>query len=112
MTRYHYACRNKHFYQNHPIKVTRDGKQFSKNYETKPKDKFLATYRSNDKNEIKQSFPQPMEVESTKSKLTLNRKQLHNNEVHHTDSPSESEEEEDGNVDLNFCWVQKTHRIT
>ena len=44
---------------------------------------------------------EPMEVGSTKSKLTLNRRQFNTNEIP-DDHTSESEEE---GVDLNFCWT-------
>lgn len=44
---------------------------------------------------------EPMEVGSTKSRLTLNRRQVNTNEIP-DDNTSDSEEE---CVDLNFCWT-------
>lgn len=49
--------------------------------------------------------PQPMEVGSVKSRLTLNKRQINNSEITDDEKSSESEQE-DENVDLNFCWGQ------
>lgn len=54
--------------------------------------------------------PQPMEVGSVKSKLTLNRRQIHNNELTNDEKSSDSESEE--NIDLNFCWAQEDQSLT
>lgn len=54
---------------------------------------------------------QPMDIGSTRSKLTLNRKQLYNTEIAEPDKSSESESE-DENIDLNFCWTQQKVRET
>lgn len=52
--------------------------------------------------------PQPMELGSTRSNLTLNKRQVNNNEI----SEEENSDSEDENVDLNFCWVQDKLNLT
>lgn len=85
---------------------------YSKNYQTKefrsqnfkkPQFEKNRTERA----EPNKDIPEPMDVGSSKSKLTLNRRQVNNNEV--SDSDSESEVE---TADINFCWVQPKSKIT
>lgn len=60
-----------------------------------------------DKHSDKQiSRDEPMEVGSSRSKLTLNRKQINNNELPLPSdvTSSESEEDDEHELDLNFCW--------
>lgn len=54
--------------------------------------------------------PQPMELGSTKSRLTLNRRQINNREITDDENSSESEQEE--NIDLNFCLGMTTKAET
>lgn len=49
---------------------------------------------------------QPMDIGSTRSKLTLNKRQINNNEIDESDETDQSEESENENIDLNFCWIQ------
>lgn len=55
--------------------------------------------------------PQSMEIGSVKSKLTLNRRQLNNNEINDSEGSSESESEHE-NIDINFCLEQHKRKTT
>lgn len=96
------------------------------NMEAFPKKSNFSTrdFKSQDRNFKKPQFdknktekvdsntdPQPMEIGSTKSKLTLNRRQVNNNEITDSDKSSESECEQE-NVDINFCLEQQEQNTT
>lgn len=70
--------------------------------------------KNNDKKvEPAKDPPQPMDTSSVKSRLTLNRRQLNNNETAHSDNNSESESESDiEDVDINFCLIHKQRTNT
>lgn len=57
------------------------------------------------------SDPQPMETGSIKSRLTLNKRQINNNEVSEDEKSSDSERE-DEDIDLNFCLATKANTQT
>lgn len=54
-------------------------------------------YNKNQNVQTKNTLPQPMEVGSVRSRLTLNKKQINNNEVLEDDTCED--------VDLNFSWT-------
>lgn len=89
--------------------------------------RFRGDYKSHDKNYKKPQFdkpkpekteplidaPQPAETGSSKSKLTLNRRQVNNNEISDSEENSEYESESDTeNVDINFCSVLPKPNLT
>lgn len=80
----------------------------SKSFENKFKKQIF------DKNKLEKTEsttdPQPMEVGSTKSRLTLNRRQINNNE--NTDSDGSSESESENNIDINFCLAEREVETT
>lgn len=91
----------------------RKSKDF-KTYDKNSKKPYFDKNKS-EKAELPKDATEPMEVGSTKSKLTLNKRQVHNNEVVDSDknSGSESENEsENENIDINFCWAQQRQETT
>lgn len=53
--------------------------------------------------------PQPMELGSVRSNLTLNKKQVYNTEITNTEESYNHDEEE---IDLNFCLTRTNHEET
>lgn len=86
-------------------------KHFKKPKEYLQKPKFNeSNQQTTNKSEFNnQKAPEPMEVGSVKSKLTLNRKQIINNREISDDEKSSDEEED---IDINFYWGQTTQNKT
>lgn len=63
---------------------------------------------NNSQPKVEKQNTEPMDVGSTRSRLTLNRNQFNNNEIPN-ENTSDSEEEE---VDLNFCWATENQTKT
>lgn len=69
--------------------------------ENKPQKFKINPHQQNNSQGQQNKNDEPMEIGSTNSRLTLNRRQFNNNE-NLDENTSESEEE---SVDLNFCWA-------
>ena len=97
----------------HPKKEYKENNNYdSKNPSTYKKiSNQLNTKNKTEPPEHDTDSPQPMELGSTRTKLTLNKRQIHNNEVTDDEKSSDSENEEE-NIDLNFCWVQGRQNTT
>lgn len=80
-----------------------------KEYFQKPKFNESNQKTTNKSDYYDEKAPEPMEVGSVRSKLTLNRKQIINNREILDDEKSSDEEE---NIDVNFCWGQTTQNKT
>ena len=66
-----------------------------------------------EKPEAKKDYPQPMDIGSTRSRLTLNKRTFNNNEVAEKENSESSEsEDETENLDLNFCQAIETGKTT
>lgn len=92
------------YYQNRESKENRSYE--NKNQNTFRKPQYQQDYKNKTEKSDTVNDPQPMELGSTKSRITLNKKQIHNNELSEDEKSSHSESE-DENIDVNFCWVQQ-----
>jgi hypothetical protein len=86
---------------------------FTRDY--KPQEKFSRKppFNNNktEKLEKENDTSQPMDIGSTRSKLTLNRRQVNNTELADSDRNSESESEHE-EVDINFCLAHHSPTTT
>lgn len=101
----HMAAEQKSYVKNHKFRT------YTKQGETGEHQDHKKSYYTKPENRDDEKAATPMEVGSVRSRLTLNKRQIHNREIADDEESSESEKEEE-NIDLNFCWGQTNKKGT